>query len=90
MSKPSKGEAGGWGGEGGEGESENQHRFLDGLRGINSLQFFPLNFDHRWSMDKLAILAVKKQKQKNEPSIFLREIHQGNSIWAACVQNDVI
>ena len=29
-------------------------------------------------MDKHAILAVKK----NEPSIFLREIHQGNSVWA--------
>ncbi len=27
---------------------------------FNSLQFFPLNFDHRWSMDKHAILAVKK------------------------------
>ena len=56
---------------------------------FNSLQFFPLNFDHRWSMDKHAILAVKN-KTKNEPSIFLREIHQGNSVWAVCVQNDVI
>ena len=27
---------------------------------FNSLQYFPLNFDHRWSMDKHAILAVKK------------------------------
>ena len=27
---------------------------------FNSLQFFPLNFDHRLSMDKHAILAVKK------------------------------
>ena len=53
---------------------------------FNSLQFFSLNFDHRWSMDKHAILAVKK----NEPSIFLQEIHQGNSVWAVCVQNDVI
>ena len=44
---------------------------------FNSLQFFPLNFDHRWSMDKHAILAVKKY----EPGIFLREIHQGNSVW---------
>ena len=34
-------------------------------------------------MDKHAILA-------NEPSIFLQEIHQGNSVWAVCVQNDVI
>ena len=50
---------------------------------LNSLQFFPLNFDHLWSMDKQAILAVKKP---NEPSIFLREIHQGNSVWAVCVQ----
>ena len=32
---------------------------------FNSLQFFPLNFDHRWSMDKHAILAVKtKTKTK--------------------------
>ena len=53
---------------------------------VNSLKFFPLNFDHQWSMDKLAILAVRK----NEPSIFLREIHHGNSVWAVCVQNDVI
>ena len=29
-------------------------------------------------MDKHAILAVKK----NEPSIFLREIHQGSPVWA--------
>ena len=29
---------------------------------FDSLQFFPLNFDHRWSMDKHAILAVKKTK----------------------------
>ena len=36
-------------------------------------------------MDKHAILAVKK----NEPSIFLQEVHQGNSVWAVCVQNDV-
>ena len=28
---------------------------------FNSLQHFPLNFDHQWSMDKHAILAVKKQ-----------------------------
>ena len=45
-------------------------------------------------MDKHAILAVKKKKKKEEkkkePSIFLREIHQGNSVWAVCVQNDVI
>ena len=34
-------------------------------------------------MDKHAILAVKKH---NEPSIFVREIHQGNSVWAVCVQ----
>ena len=54
---------------------------------FNSLQFFPLNFDHRWSMDKHAILAVKNN---NEPSIFLWEIHQGNSVWAVCVQNNVI
>ena len=38
-------------------------------------------------MDKHAILAVKNN---NEPSIFVREIHQGNSVWAVCVQNDVI
>ena len=50
---------------------------------FNSLQYFPLNFDHRWSMDKHAILAVKN----NEPSIFVQEIHQGNSFWAVCVQN---
>ena len=25
---------------------------------FNSLQFFPLNFDHQWPMDKHAILAV--------------------------------
>ena len=55
---------------------------------FNSLQFFPLNFDHRWSMDKHAILAVKTPQ--NEPSIFLGEIQQGNSVWAVCVQNDVI
>ena len=60
---------------------------------FNSLQFFPLNFGHRWSMDKHAILAVKKKKKKkkkNEHSIFLREIHQGNPVWAVCVQNDAI
>ena len=55
---------------------------------FNSLQYFPLNFDHRWSMDKHAILAVKNNN--NEPSIFVREIHQENSVWAVCVQNDVI
>ena len=33
---------------------------------FNSLQYFPLNFDHRWSMDKHAILAVKKKKKKEE------------------------
>ena len=27
---------------------------------FNSWQFFSLNFDHQWSMDKHAILAVKK------------------------------
>ena len=58
---------------------------------FNFLQFFSLNFDHRWSMDKHAILAVKKQKkQKTNLSIFLRGIHEGNSVWAVCVQNDVI
>ena len=31
---------------------------------FNSLQFFPLNFDHRWSMDKHAILAVKTKQNK--------------------------
>ena len=54
---------------------------------FNSLQYFPSNFDQLWSMDKHAILAVKNN---NEPSIFLRQIHQGNSVWAVCVQNDVI
>ena len=40
-----------------------------------------------------AILAVTKKQNKkqtkNEPSIFLREIHQGNPVWAVCVQNEV-
>ena len=30
---------------------------------FNSLQFFPLNFNHQWLMDKLVILAVKKNKR---------------------------
>ena len=30
---------------------------------FNSLQYFPLNFDHQWSMDKHAILAVKNKQR---------------------------
>ena len=39
---------------------------------FNSLQFFPLNFDHRWSMDKHTILTVKNKKTKTN-LVFFRE-----------------
>ena len=41
---------------------------------------------NRWSMDISDNLAVKT----NEPSIFLREIKQRDSVWAVCMQNNVI
>ena len=56
---------------------------------FNSLQFFPLNFDHRWSMDKHAILAVKKQKEKTN-LVFFCEKYIKETVWAVCVQNDVV
>ena len=40
---------------------------------FNFLQFFSLNFDHRWSMDKHAILAVKKKKKKKTNLVFFCE-----------------
>ena len=41
---------------------------------FNFLQFFSLNFVHRWSMDKHAILAVKnKNKQKTNLVFFCEE-----------------
>ena len=53
---------------------------------FNSLQFFPLNFDHRWSMNKHAILAVKKPTNL----VFFCEKYIKETVWAVCVQNDVI
>ena len=55
---------------------------------FNTLQYFPLNFDHRWSMDKHAILAVKKQRKTN--LLFLCDKYIKKTVWAVCVQNDVI
>ena len=41
---------------------QNEDFVLFGNRkDFNSLQFFPLNFNHWWLMDKLAILEVKKK-----------------------------
>ena len=54
---------------------------------FNSLQFFSLNFDHRWSMDKHAILAVKKNKTN---LVFFCEKYIKETVWAVCVQNDII
>ena len=47
---------------------------------MNSLQFFPLNFDHRWSMDKLAILAVKKMNPVFFCEKYIKETESGQSV----------
>ena len=44
---------------------------------INSLQFFPLNFKSPVIDGQTCHFSSSKNKtKKNEPSIFLREIHQ--------------